>query len=122
MTDRDYEIELSALRAELATVKAERDDLKKRLAWAEEMRDVWRRKDQDGAWHWAGDGSDFPETLVCPVLMSAATLRELLADRDDWRDIAIGMRDFGGPPLPKHQRQFGEVLERYLEKLRKECA
>lgn len=63
--EREFEIELSTLRAELATVKAE---------------------------------------------------------RDDWRDIAIGLRDFGGPPLPKHQRQFGEVLERYLERLRKEGA
>ncbi|HEL4217156.1 TPA: hypothetical protein UM510_000395 [Stenotrophomonas maltophilia] len=32
-------------------------------------------------WHWQGDGHDFPESLVCPVIMSAETLRALLAAR-----------------------------------------
>ncbi|WP_423173035.1 MULTISPECIES: hypothetical protein [unclassified Stenotrophomonas maltophilia group] len=32
-------------------------------------------------WHWQGDGHDFPESLVCPVVMSAETLRALLAAR-----------------------------------------
>ncbi|MCU1054152.1 hypothetical protein JAK47_06335 [Stenotrophomonas maltophilia] len=32
-------------------------------------------------WHWQGDGHDFPESLVCPVIMSAETLRTLLAAR-----------------------------------------
>lgn len=30
-------------------------------------------------WHWQGDGHDFPESLICPVVMSAETLRALLA-------------------------------------------
>lgn len=32
-------------------------------------------------WHWQGDGHDFPESLICPVVMSAETLRALLAAR-----------------------------------------
>ncbi|EKT4107929.1 hypothetical protein QEG46_003951 [Stenotrophomonas maltophilia] len=34
-------------------------------------------------WHWQGDGHDFPESLVCPVIMSAETLRALLAARPE---------------------------------------
>jgi hypothetical protein len=30
-------------------------------------------------WHWQGDGHDFPESLTCPVVMTADQLRELLA-------------------------------------------
>lgn len=32
-------------------------------------------------WHWQGDGHDFPESLACPVIMSAEALRALLAAR-----------------------------------------
>lgn len=32
-------------------------------------------------WYWQGDGHDFPESLICPVIMSAETLRALLAAR-----------------------------------------
>jgi hypothetical protein len=32
-----------------------------------------------GVWVWGGDGQDHPESLTCPVLMSAEQLRELLA-------------------------------------------
>lgn len=32
----------------------------------------------EGVWRWQGDGGDFPESLSCPVVMSAETLRELL--------------------------------------------
>lgn len=31
-------------------------------------------------WYWQGDGMDFPESLACPVVMAADTLRKLLAD------------------------------------------
>lgn len=33
--------------------------------------------DVDHVWRWQGDGSDHPETLAAPVIMSAATLRSL---------------------------------------------
>lgn len=29
-------------------------------------------------WYWQGDGADYPESLTCPVVMTADTLRELL--------------------------------------------
>ncbi len=32
-----------------------------------------------GVWVWTGDGHDHPESLTCPVLISADHLRELLA-------------------------------------------
>jgi hypothetical protein len=41
--------------------------------------EVRRRESRDGAWYWQGDGEDYPESLGCPVIMSAETLRELLA-------------------------------------------
>lgn len=34
-------------------------------------------------WYWQGDGQDFPETITCPVLMNAHTLRQMLQDRSD---------------------------------------
>lgn len=34
---------------------------------------------RDDVWFWQGDGHDDPESLSCPVVMSAATLRDLLA-------------------------------------------
>lgn len=48
-----------ALRAELAAVKT----------------------DVDGVWLWQGDGRDHPESLSCPVVMSADTLREMVDAR-----------------------------------------
>ena len=33
----------------------------------------------DDIWHWMGDGSDAPDSLTCPVVMSAEQLRGLLA-------------------------------------------
>lgn len=36
-------------------------------------------KAKTGLWYWQGDDSDDPESLVCPVIMSAETLRGLLA-------------------------------------------
>lgn len=32
----------------------------------------------DELWHWQGDGQDFPESLSCPVVMTADSLRALL--------------------------------------------
>ena len=40
------------------------------------------RTDSDGVWRWIGDGNDDPKSLACPVVMSPATLRSMLADRD----------------------------------------
>lgn len=37
------------------------------------------RFNKDDCWLWQGDGFDYPESLVCPVVMSADTLRDLLS-------------------------------------------
>jgi hypothetical protein len=33
-------------------------------------------------WYWQGDGYDFPDSISCPVIMSAETLRDLMYQRD----------------------------------------
>ena len=47
-------------------------DLEKRLG-------IVRTKTED-VWFWQGDGHDHPESLTCPVVMEATTLRSLLAE------------------------------------------
>ena len=37
--------------------------------------------DTDGVWRWQGDGGNEPESLTCPVVMSADTLRSFVAAR-----------------------------------------
>lgn len=32
-----------------------------------------------GVWYWQGDGDDFPESLTCPILISADKMRSLLS-------------------------------------------
>lgn len=44
-------------------------------------------------WHWQGDGHDFPESLACPVIMSAETLRALLAARQPVGEPVIDYED-----------------------------
>lgn len=39
-------------------------------------------------WYWQGDGHDMPETLACPVIMSADTLRALLRKLQQGADAA----------------------------------
>jgi hypothetical protein len=36
----------------------------------------------EDCWLWQGDGFDYPDSLSCPVVMSADTLRALLANND----------------------------------------
>lgn len=40
------------------------------------------KMDPQGVWMWQGDGADHPESLSCPVVMSADMLREMLGERD----------------------------------------
>ena len=40
---------------------------------------VLRRIPKGEVWYWQGDGTDFPDSLTCPVIMTAQTLRKLLA-------------------------------------------
>lgn len=39
-------------------------------------------------WYWQGDGHDFPESIACPVVMSADTLRGMLAAATAPREAA----------------------------------
>ncbi|WP_353949808.1 hypothetical protein [Stenotrophomonas maltophilia] len=50
-------------------------------------------------WHWQGDGQDFPESLVCPVIMSAETLRALLAARQPVGEPVAWMTHHDEPML-----------------------
>ncbi|QIN95229.1 hypothetical protein DLP3_066 [Stenotrophomonas phage vB_SmaS_DLP_3] len=43
-------------------------------------------------WYWQGDKQDYPESLTCPVIMSAEKLREMLGNANRytaWRDSMI---------------------------------
>lgn len=63
---------LVRLCADVDTLIAERDALKKKLAllYSERKGEVWC---------WQGDGEDHLESLTCPVLISAEALRAALA-------------------------------------------
>lgn len=43
----------------------------------------------DSVWYWQGDEDDQPESLSCPVIMSAETLRELLAKAATPAPVAV---------------------------------
>ncbi len=54
-------------------------ELLRRLAEAEAENKVLRHIPQGETWYWQGDGTDFPESLTCPVIMTADVLRNMLA-------------------------------------------
>jgi len=48
-------------------------------------------------WYWQGDGADYPESLSCPVVMSAGTLRGLCASAEQVRQVrAVAFGDMTG--------------------------
>lgn len=42
------------------------------------------RTESGECWHWQGDGYDFPDSLVCPVVIDPDVLRDLLRDSARW--------------------------------------
>jgi NTP pyrophosphatase (non-canonical NTP hydrolase) len=56
------------------TVTIERSEYERMRAAENAM-----RFSKDERWYWQGDGTDDPESLTCPVVMTADTLRELLS-------------------------------------------
>lgn len=46
-------------------------------------------------WHWQGDGHDFPDSLVCPVIIDHGALRDLLRDagRLPWNPMESAPKD-----------------------------
>jgi hypothetical protein len=79
--------DVPALVAEVRRLLAKKDELGRELAAALERERLLRAglavvaTDVDGVWRWQGDGYDHPESLSCPVVMSASTLRGLLGPR-----------------------------------------
>lgn len=52
------------------------------LAWGHTIRQQtvkFAERGDIGVWVWGGDGDDHPESLTCPILISAEQMRELLA-------------------------------------------
>lgn len=59
----------------------------------EMKRDIFRSFADEECWIFADDGEDYPDSLVCPVVMSADKLRELLQSRAEVERL----RDYGEP-------------------------
>src|SRR4051794_2883152 len=69
----DLEAKLEACNESYAATIRERNEARATLRLASSKR--------DDVWMWQSDGGNHPESLVCPVIMSAETLRALLAGR-----------------------------------------
>jgi hypothetical protein len=78
-------LEADAARCELEEVRSKKDAMGKALTSAEKElalaveRLVLVRTPVRDVWCWQGDGGDDPPSLSCPVIMSADTLRALVA-------------------------------------------
>jgi len=69
----------------------------------DELREIkFQRFHDDECWIFSDDGEDYPESLACPVVMSAEKLRELLSYRDRIAELEGGQ---GEPPnrRPDHE-------------------
>lgn len=60
-------------------------------------------------WHWQGDGHDDPASLACPVVMSAATLREFVAARERVAELEAERADVTARPFAALRAQGFEV-------------
>jgi hypothetical protein len=72
-------------RVESSVPKWRFESLVEQCRITEEQRDEARRRlallNEDGAWHWMNDGNDHLESLSCLVLINAAELRSLIAEK-----------------------------------------
>ncbi|MDE2106475.1 MAG: hypothetical protein KGL39_55185 [Patescibacteria group bacterium] len=75
MTDREIE---AADATELTRLRESNAELARDNARLKDELKLHRDKAADCYWCWAGDGSDYPDSLTCPVLMHAEDLRALL--------------------------------------------
>jgi hypothetical protein len=64
----ELEHELAKAQSASVDMMLERDQARAELATV--------RTDTEGVWRWQGDGHDEPESLTCPVVMSADKVRE----------------------------------------------
>jgi hypothetical protein len=76
----EAEAKVQTLERKAEDVRVEYQKLGARAAILE-MSQRTIRVERDGVWLWQGDGSDQPESLACPVVMSADTLRDLLRNQ-----------------------------------------
>jgi hypothetical protein len=75
-------------------------------------------------WRWQGDGHDDPASLACPVVMSAATLREFVAARELAAKRYAEAEDVirtDGLQIVAHQERIA-TLEATNERLRKRAS
>ena len=70
---------LSLARAKIDALAAENDRLREEVQ-------IHRDKARDEYWAWQGDEEDHPESLTCPVLISASALRGLLVKYNTGRE------------------------------------
>tara|TARA_R110002012_G_scaffold321621_1_gene550148 strand:- start:2163 stop:2813 length:651 start_codon:yes stop_codon:yes gene_type:complete len=80
-------------RVESSVPKWKFESLVEQCRITEEQRDEARRRlallNEDGAWHWMNDGNDHLESLSCLVLINAAELRSLIAEKQ-----CVAVEDF----------------------------
>jgi hypothetical protein len=63
-----------------------------------------RDKARGDYWAWQGDGNDYLESLICPVLIPAASLRGIIAERAALRQEVAGLRAGLGRMTPLAER------------------
>ena len=81
------------------TTELSKETVRKEAAYANEQRlendnlelrrRIFARFNEDECWIFQDDGHDYPESLVCPVVMSAGKLRELMAARSERDEMAV---------------------------------
>lgn len=71
------------------------------------------RTDYGGVWRWQGDGNDHPESLSCPVVMSAETLRGREEELARLRDFVAKLWDISNtePDPIQFSRRVGLALD-----------
>ncbi|PHS64374.1 MAG: hypothetical protein COB09_08345 [Thalassobium sp.] len=86
------------------TTELSKETVRKEAAYANEQRldndnlelrrRIFARFNEDECWIFQDDGHDYPESLVCPVVMSAGKLRELVEARSELDEMAARVERF----------------------------
>lgn len=58
-----------------------------------------RDEANSNTWIWMGDGEDHPESLTCPVIMSADQLREFVAAKESEQRLRAALEEIAKQPL-----------------------
>ena len=92
-TNGEWPCEMSTY---IASLEAEKAELEKRLRKAKTIQD---RVDNREIWYWQGDGEDYPESLICPVVVDPETMRELVATKERLRKAEEALRNYANENL-----------------------